>query len=179
MYGLIHRAARQMVIQDLGEARWSAIAAQSDIRDDDLISAKVYSDDATMRLLEAIRETFGWPMEELLERFGVYWIEFAATTPYSAMMDLAGSDLLTCLRNLDRLHSGIQLSMPDAMLPEFTVLETGRDYINVRYTSRRVGLEPFVKGLLMGLLKRFDLKGGVTAIGPSDRGVLFHIALEG
>jgi hypothetical protein len=57
MYGLIHRAARQMVIQDLGEARWTAIAAQSDIRDDDLISAKVYSDDATMRLLEAIRET--------------------------------------------------------------------------------------------------------------------------
>jgi len=178
MYGLIHRAARQMVIDDLGGARWSAIALRSDIRDDDLISAKGYPDEASMRLLEAIREAFGWPMEELLQRFGAYWIEFAEKNGYGALLELAGQDLLTFLRSLDRLHSGIQLSMPGAMLPEFTVLDSGRDYVNVRYTSKRTGFEPFVKGLLMGLLARFGLKGGVTAVGPSDRGVLFHIALE-
>ena len=167
-----------MVVNDLGSDRWGDIARQSEIHDDDLISAKVYSDDATMRLLDAIRVAFGWQMEEFLERFGVYWVEFAATTAYGPMLDLTGPDLLSCLHNLDRLHSGIQLSMPQAMLPEFTVLGSGKDYVHVRYSSRRVGLEPFVKGLLMGLLNRFDMRGHVTAIGPSDLGVLFHIALE-
>lgn len=167
-----------MVIEDLGSGRWAEISARSGVQEDHLISAKVYSDETTMRLLEAIGEAFDWSMEELLERFGVYWIQFAATTPYSAMMDLAGPDLVSCLRGLDRLHSGIQLSLPEAVLPEFTVLEVGRDHVQIRYTSRRSGLEPFVKGLLVGLLKRFDRKGTVTAVGPSDGGVLFHIALQ-
>ena len=55
MYGLIHRAVRQMATDRLGPERWRDLARAAEIHDDDMISAKVYSDDATMRLLEAIR----------------------------------------------------------------------------------------------------------------------------
>jgi len=42
----------------------------------------------------------------------------------------------------------------------------------------RVGLEPFVKGLLAGLLARFVLEGTVVAVGPSDLGIVFHVAFR-
>jgi Haem-NO-binding len=178
MYGLIHRAARQLAISRFGAEAWHGIAANADIHDDDMVSAQVYSDDTTIRMLDAVRAAYGVEMEDFLEAFGVYWVEFAAESAYGAMLDMTGTSLHDCLRNLDRLHSGIKLTLPSAVLPSFTVLESGKNFVNVRYSSARVGLEPFVKGLLMGLLKRFDLEGRVVAVGPSDLGVIFHVSYE-
>ncbi len=179
MYGLIHRAVRQMATDRLGPERWRDLARAAEIHDDDMISAKVYSDETTLRLIGAVSAEFGVPIEDMLEQFGVYWVSFAGASAYAPMLDLTGDTLLDCLRNLDRLHSGIKLTLPDAELPSFSVLEDGRGYVNVRYSSTRVGLEPFVKGLLAGLLARFGLVGTVVAIGPSDLGIVFHIAFEG
>lgn len=178
MYGLIHRAARQLSINKFGQDRWHEIAAIAEIVDDDMVSAQVYSDETTMRMLEAVRAAFDIEMEDFLESFGIYWIEFAASSAYGAMFDMTGTGLLDCLRNLDRLHSAIKLTLPDAVMPSFTVLDSGKGFVNVRYSSPRVGLEPFVKGLFIGLLNRFHLTGRVVAIGPSDLGVVFHLAFE-
>lgn len=178
MYGLIHRAVRQMATEGLGPDRWRELSRAADIHDDDMISAKVYSDETTMRLIGAVSTELDVPVEEMLEQFGAYWVRFAGTSGYAAMLDMAGDNLLECLRNLDRLHSGIKLTLPDAELPSFTVLDHGKGYVNVRYSSVRVGLEPFVKGLLAGLLARFGLEGTVVAVGPSDLGIVFHVAFR-
>ncbi len=178
MYGLIHRAVRQMATDRLGAEQWRVLSRAADVHDDDMISAKVYSDETTMRLIGAVSAELDVPMEDMLEQFGQYWVRFAGESAYAPMLDLAGSNLLDCLFNLDRLHSGIKLTLPDAELPSFSVLDHGRGYVNVRYSSIRVGLEPFVKGLLAGLLARFDLVGSVVAIGPSDLGIVFHVVFE-
>jgi hypothetical protein len=122
-------------------------------------------------------EAFNEPMERFLEIFGAYWVRFVGTSEHRRVLDLAGDSFETCLGNLDRLHSAVKISLPQAEVPSFVVLETAPERVSFVYTSRRLGLEPFVKGLVAGLLERFGREGRVVVVGPSGLGVLFHVML--
>ena len=51
--------------------------------------------------------------------------------------------------------------MPRARMPRFELVSEGEDEMLVEYCSTRQGLEPFVRGLLQGLLDHFGLVGHV------------------
>lgn len=168
MYGMIHQAARQMVHAVADEATWSKILATSGLHEEHFISAQTYDDEVTLTLIGAIQDVTGMPIEELLSAFGRYWIEFAASTSYGSVLEMAGSDLDSLLENLDRMHTSIKSTMPDAEMPSFYVSRVeGRD-IYVEYRSSRSGFEAFVKGLLEGLLDRFGDTGEVSFVLRAD-----------
>lgn len=177
MYGMVHRAARQMIIEHHGEASWAQILANSGLGDDSFISANVYSDDVTMVLLGAISEFANESVTFVLNEFGKYWIEFAYKGDYRSVMNMTGNDLFSFLGNLNRMHDSVQLSIPGARLPTFIAENAQAQSIDVTYISEREGLEPFVEGLLIGLMKHFGHDGEVRLVGPNDRGVLFRIIL--
>jgi hypothetical protein len=60
------------------------------------------------------------------------------------------------------MHGTLQSSMPSAILPEFALVHHDATGLSVRYISDRSGLEPFVAGLLEGLLDRFGIDGDVS-----------------
>ncbi len=175
MYGMIHRAARQMMLENAGDAAWLRVSTRTRLEDDAFISAQVYSDEATFALIGAIADELNTPLPDLLVEFGRYWVSFAVKSPFSQIMMLAGDDLVTFLGNLDRMHASVKASMPGAVLPAFYLMSSDASRLTVSYRSPRSGLEPFVRGLLEGLLNHFGVEGVVDELGPSQNGVDFQI----
>lgn len=178
MYGMIHRAARDMVRSEGTEAQWARILQQSGLKDDEFVSALAYPDDTTFRLIGAVAGEFGLPLDETLVRFGRYWIGFAHASAYSPLMQMAGDDLFDFCDNLDRMHASIKVSLPDVDVPSFRVVDSDAASIRIAYLSSRSGLEPFVIGLFEGLLAHFGQSGQVRCLGPVDQAIEFAITID-
>jgi guanylate cyclase soluble subunit beta len=73
------------------------------------------------------------------------------------LLDAAGRDMIGFLRNMNSLHDRITSTFLDYVPPEFYIEEEGTTY-KIHYISQRLGLNPFVVGLLKGLGARFGSK---------------------
>ena len=174
MYGMIHKAAREFAISELGQERWDKAVANAEMNDEHFISGQHYPDAKTNKLLGELVSISGLASDDLLERFGRYWIRFTSTTAYSSALDMAGDEIVMFLENLDHLHTSIQSTMPEADLPSFCVTHSSPTEIKLIYKSTREGLAPFVKGLLMGVLDRFS-EAGEISFEPHGDDYQFHI----
>ncbi len=168
MYGLIHQAARNMVLDTRGEAAWNDILQKSGLNDEHFIGADLYKDEVTFALIGAISDQTNIDMESLLEAFGRYWVGFAVGTPYGSMFKLAGETLDSLLNSLDEMHDSISSTMPGSVMPSFEVVHTDERQIIMCYRSPRKGLVPFVVGLFNGLLDYFDERGTVVVLDQTD-----------
>ncbi len=178
MYGMIHQAARSLVIDLRGEEAWQEILDLSELNAEHFISAQYYGDDITYRLIGVASNYLGLETEVVLEEFGKYWLTFAEKTAYGSVLAMAGDDLETFLGNLDRMHSSISSTMPSAVMPSFLLGRTAEGGLLVAYRSERAGLAPFVKGLLRSVLERFGQTGEVSMKLTAD-GADFTILLGG
>jgi guanylate cyclase soluble subunit beta len=168
MYGVIHRAVRQMVLDRLGKHAWSEIESAAGIGYSQLISAELYDDEVTLALLDGAARRTGIDMDEFLFEFGRYWIRYAQSGSFGAILNFTGHDFPTFIRNLNRLHDSVREVMPKARMPRFALVSERQGEMLVEYRSTRQGLGPFVRGLLHGLLDHFGLMGEVTmALGES------------
>jgi Haem-NO-binding len=175
MYGMTHRALRQMMIDELGPAAWSRIERETATGPADLISLCVYDDSKTIALINASAAQLGLGFDEALRVFGRYWVQFAEASSFGPIMDFTGQDIVTFINNLDRMHRSVVLAMPDARVPSFALVEETRDRLLVRYRSDRTGLESFVIGLLEGLMDRLGETGTVELAGRAECAVDFAI----
>ncbi len=175
MYGMIHRAARELALQTLTMEEWEALLAQRGLGEDHFISANPYDDEVTARLLDAIGARLGLPHDALLEALGRHWIRHAAASPFGTVLSMAGDDLETFLENLDRMHASVTSSMPAASMPSFELLQCERQAISLLYQSERSGLGMFVRGILAALLERFGETGRIE-MQPTCSGVIFRIS---
>lgn len=178
MYGMIHRAVRQMVLDRAGKEVWAAIELTADIAQSELISAEVYDDAVTMRMIEAAAQASKTDVDQFLVEFGQYWIKYAGQSPFGSILQFTGDNLTTFLHNLDRLHGSVESVMPRARMPSFKVVSDEPGRIEVDYHSSRVGLESFVKGLFIGLLDRFDLCGDVRLLSRDCDGSRFELTFQ-
>ena len=168
MYGMIHKAAKDFTIQQKGEAVWQDIVSKSALNEEHFISGQHYGDETTISLLVNISEELGIDLNALLFEFGKFWIKFTAMSSYGTVMDMAGDDLVTFVNNLDDMHRSIRSTMPEARMPSFFVERQSNDEIELVYCSERTGLNEFVRGLLTGLMDRFDEKGEISAVERGD-----------
>lgn len=178
MYGMIHRALRQMMIDRLGPSAWAKVELETNTGPADLISLCVYGDSKTIALIAASAARLGLPVDEALRDFGRYWVRFAELSSFGPIMDFTGEDLVTFIDNLDRMHRSVVLAMPDARVPSFSLLDETRERLLVRYRSDRTGLEHFVVGLLEGLMDRLNETGTVEIAGRDGQAIDFAIHLD-
>jgi hypothetical protein len=151
-----------MVIEEKGIGIWDEIQLQSGIGPAHLISAECYDDAITYTLLAAVGDYLSLKPDEALVRFGRYWVRFVESGSFKHIMDFTGKDIQSFVANLDRMHGGVQVVLPRAIMPAFRVVDSAPGRISIAYSSPRSGLEPFVLGLLEGLLERFGLTGAVA-----------------
>lgn len=175
MYGLIHQAARAMVVETLGQEVWVEILESTGMHEGDFISARSYPDSQTLALVAAIAERIKVSVPDVLKSFGRYWITFTARSHYASVMRISGDTLEEFLGNLDRMHGSIKMAIPEARLPSFRIVNTRPDGIEVAYRSSREGLEPFVVGLLEGLMEHFQQVGEVRQTNTDARGAIFSL----
>lgn len=175
MFGMIHKSARDMVLEHFGEVAWKEILEDSGLDDGAFVSAQSYPDEATFRLITAAATKAGQTMDQTLLSFGRHWVKSADQGPYASVMRILGGSLLESLMNLDRMHASIQIAMPGAQLPQFNVTFHDDRSIELAYHSRRAGLEQFVCGLLEGLMERFHQRGSVGFSGVAGDARMFTL----
>jgi hypothetical protein len=162
VYGMIHQAARDMVLDRYGVDVWNTILASSGLDNRHFIGAEHFPDDVTYALIGQIVAHSGLSSDDLLEQFGEHWVVFATGTSFAPILEMAGGDFVALIRNLDRMHSSISASMPRAEMPSFDVIAADDSRIEIVYRSKRPGLGAFAKGLLQGLMARFGEAGEIT-----------------
>lgn len=172
VYGMIHKAARDLAVSRIGAAEWERLACEAGLSDGDFIGVEYYPDAQTLRLVERIAQRLGGSLSETLHAFGRHWIDFAGASAFARMLQMTGDDLETFITNLDRMHASIKSSMPRASLPCFDVVASDAGAIHVRYRSERAGLAPFVAGVLSGVAQRLGERVGVSWV-EEDGGALF------
>lgn len=178
MYGMAHRALRQMMLDRLGPSVWAKVERETGTGPADLISLCVYDDSKTIALISASAAHLGMEVDEALRVFGRYWVRFAELSSFGPIMDFTGQDLVTFINNLDRMHRSVVLAMPDARVPSFTLIDETRERLLVRYRSDRTGLETFVIGLLEGLMDRLNETGTVELFERGGNASDFAIHLD-
>ena len=156
MYGLVNKAIEGMVTSEFGEGAWTSIKQRAGIDVESFISMDSYPDDVTYRLVQAGSEVLHLETDEILRRFGEYWVLFTSREGYGSLLAMAGDNLKDVLGNLDNLHARVGLSFPDLKPPSFECEELDDGNLLLRYSSHRPGLGPMVVGLLNGLAKMFD-----------------------
>lgn len=157
MYGLIHNSARAMVIAELGEDAWGKIAAHASLSDEEFLSLKSYEDAVMHRMLGSVCEVSGLTLDDLLFRFGVYFIEHTAYAHYGGVLSMHGATLWELLANLDHMHDRMTSSFPDYRPPGFALSPMSNGVYELVYTSERQGLTRFVEGLVHGMASHFSI----------------------
>lgn len=161
MYGLIHISFRSFVEESFGQIVWQKVAKQRNLTEDQFISMSGYADNITFGMISATASTIGISVDDLLERFGQYWIEYMYRGEYAAMMNFAGSDLVSFLSNINAVHEAVNQTLVGTVTPKFDLKQVSHKTLLLRYRSERAGLLPFVRGLLKGLFARFGVEGEI------------------
>lgn len=178
MYGMIHRAMRQMVFEQLGEDAWLALEQRLGIGPTELLTGMVYEDTLTLDIIAEAAARFNLTVDECLTEFGRYWIRYAEQGSLSQIMKFTGQDLASFVANLNRLHLAVGAAMPGTRLPSFTLLQRSEGYLSVEYRSDREGMERFVYGLFLGLMERFNTRGDVTIGNRDNKSIIFDIRYQ-
>lgn len=166
MYGMVNRAIEDLVVATAGEDAWGEILSAVELEPGGFNDSESYDDALTYQLVAAASEVTGQSPESILHAFGRHWILYTGREGWGAIFDAAGDNFIDFIRQLDSMHSRVQLAMPDLRMPSFTVLGTDTDgqYI-VEYRSEREGLSPMVTGLLTGLAEKFNESWAIEQTG--------------
>ncbi len=151
MYGMIHKAIRDMVKSNHGEETWAKILKESGADDADFLSLRSYDDSIAYSLVGACSSVLGAPAEDCLEEFGRYWVLVTASQDYGDLMRSYGKDSFGLLEKLNEMHERISSTFTGYKPPNFTVDRLDDSSCKLHYRSIRKGLTPFVIGLVHGL----------------------------
>ncbi len=156
MYGMINLALEQMVIDGFGVDTWERIKNKAGLNEVRFISMKSYDDKTSYDLVGAASEVLEMDANELLEKFGEYWILHTAKEGYGDILTMGGDNLPDFLKNLNLLHMKIGSVMPELVPPSFEVIDLTDRSLTLIYHSKRAGLAPMILGLVKGLGLRFN-----------------------
>ncbi len=170
MYGLVNKAIRDLVINGYGEEKWLEICQLSDFEDEDFIDMETYPDSLTYNLVASASKVSGVDSSKILELFGEHWILYTADEGYSEIMNLTGNTFVDFINNLNILHERINNLMPRLNAPHFQSRNETPNSIELEYRSHREGLIPLLRGMIIGLGKRFEMEVNVKQIEFKNQG---------
>lgn len=163
MYGLVHIAIQDLVIERFGESAWKRITKRAGVAGIRFVSMDPYDDEICYRLVATAAEELQTPAAELLEAFGEHWTRYTAEHGYGELMDGAGRTFEEFLHNLDELHLRVARSFVELKPPSFECETLEDGHFRLHYFSDREGLAPMVVGLVRGLAARFGLDVEIDA----------------
>lgn len=155
MYGLVNKSVQELLILRFGEEMWAKVKAKAGIDLEVFISNEAYPDEITYRLVGAASALTGLSADDILFEFGEHWILDTSRKGYGALMDAGGKTFPEFLKNLPSFHTRVAMIFPSLRPPEFKVTDPKPNSVQLHYYSERVGLIPFVRGLLSGLGRQF------------------------
>lgn len=121
MLGLINDCAEQLVIQKFGIEAWHEIksSAGCTVKDYGFEQYGAYPDSATVDIVVAAAEALSVTVDDVLELFGQFFVEYTISKGYDNLLRCQGSTLRLWLSNLNAMHDHLQSSLPAGNFPVF------------------------------------------------------------
>jgi len=170
MYGIVNKAIQDLITANYGADEWEAVKEKSGVDVDFFLSNEAYDDDITYKLAGAASDVLGISVGQVLNAFGEWWILKTGKEKYGGLMTAGGNNLKEFLMNLPLFHNRIMLMYPKLTPPEFKVSDIEENSIHIHYHSKRAGLQEFVRGLLSGLAKMYDVGATIELLQTRDEG---------
>lgn len=170
MYGIVNKAIQDLITDKFGADEWEAVKEKSDVNVAFFLSNEPYDDAITYKLASAASEVLGMTVEHVLNAFGEWWVLKTGKEKYGGLMQAGGNNLREFLINLPLFHNRIMLIYPKLTPPEFKVSNIKENSIYVHYHSKREGLQEFVRGLLSGLAKMYNVDVNIDLLQSRDKG---------
>jgi hypothetical protein len=170
MYGIVNKAIQELITQNFGADKWEAVKKESRVDVDYFLSNEPYDDDITYQFAGAASVVLGITTGQVLNAFGEWWILKTGKEKYGGLMEAGGNNLKEFLVNLPVFHNRIMLIYPKLTPPEFKVSNIEINSIYIHYYSKREGLQEFVRGLLSGLGKMYNVDTTIELIQSRDEG---------
>ena len=155
MYGMINRGIEDFVVSNAGVDTWNQIKQKVDLELPEFLDSSQYNDDVTYKLIESASEVLSITPESVLRGFGRHWILYTGREGWASVFDLGGDNMVEFINGLDSMHARVQIALPEAKMPLFSVIEK-EGYLELTYRSPRPGLAPMILGLLDGLAEQFN-----------------------
>ncbi len=175
MYGMVNQGIKTFIIKNYSEDMWTEICAEAKSEHSDFELLKTYDDLSTYNFVGAISKKLNLKPEDVLKVYGKYWVTYASEVGYNDLLAMFGPDMKTCLINLNHMHYHMGSFMPDIIAPQFNVIETSPNILEIEYISKREGLFPFVVGLFEGLSERYNAKIAIKNSQAIASGTRFEI----
>lgn len=154
MFGWINDCTEKLVISKFGVENWHLIKQQAGctIEDGGFIRHEYYPDDSTVQLVVAASNVLGLTVAQVLEAFGVFFMEFTRAAGYENLLACMGNTLRSWLSNMNALHDHLESSLPRGMVKPVFWCEDDEDQEGVlvlHYYSKRGNLlVPVVIGVV-------------------------------
>ena len=177
MYGMINKAAQELIVTQFGDEKWRAVKKRAGIDVEEFNRLTPYPDEVTYDIIASASEILDLPVATVLETFGKYWISFTINSGYEPMFSMSGNNLFEFLKSLDELHTRLSLSFPNYRPPSFYCADYGTSSLRLHYISEREGLAPFVVGLVKGLGDLFATPVTVTQEKAKSEGASHDVFL--
>ena len=181
MYGMVNNALKDLICAEPDATLWKRVVHRAGLHDDFFLTTDSYPDESTYRLVAAAAVELDIPEEEVLHRFGRWWVLKVGRNCYGHLLECGGRTLRDFLFNLPNFHTRVMMIFPDLRPPEFECLETADGMLELHYRSHRKGLAPFVNGLLDGLSEMFETPVSVRHHQGPDADAahdVFHIVFD-
>uniref|UniRef100_A0AC35FRL0 Guanylate cyclase n=1 Tax=Panagrolaimus sp. PS1159 TaxID=55785 RepID=A0AC35FRL0_9BILA len=156
-FGWIHESFRQLVTRKYGRDTWIKIVTLAKFEEGlEPDIGHYYKDEDTLRMVHAMGNVIGIPIEEVWEAYGGFLIQFTMETGWDELLRAMSSDLEGFLDSLDSLHYFIDHVVYRTKLkgPSFRCDPQPDGSLLLHYYSRRSGLYPIVKGVVREVARR-------------------------
>ena len=177
MYGLVHTALKDMICAKLGAEAWRDICRGHNAPETPL-SLETYPDSMTSAMLTEAGIRLNTPAHQLLKEFGRHWVSFIMKSEYGDILKFFGKDFRSSVANLDLIHASVSDALRNARTPKFSIIFSDEHSVEIRYSSERTGLNPFVEGLFIGLLQHFKEEGSVSLLRSSEHQSDFLVSFK-
>eukprot|EP00435_Cladocopium_sp_Y103_P054001 s826_g17.t1 len=156
MHGLIHVIYKKFVLQTFGEEAWTMCQEKANSAEAKLLCQEAQADGTTTTLFRAICESQFIEMDDLLERFGQFFVQHVAEEGYITFLQSLGRNLFEHLSNVNLLHDHVLRDHNTCVFPLLEVNSVSGDptsdlhVFRVSYGSTRNFLNKFLIGILRG-----------------------------
>ena len=150
MKGVINNGIQELCEAQFGAEAWEQVKNLAECEEPFFALSEDYPDEMTLRLVQAVSEVSGWPVETVLVEFGKFWIPNTGKETYPSLFRLAGSTPREFLRSVNRVHEQVARTTRPAALPRVSCEELPDGRLLLHYHSER-GLCPVLRGLILGV----------------------------
>lgn|GEM_PF-216665 len=166
MKGIINLCVVSLVKEKFGDEALKKVLKEAGLPENfEVIELEDYPDEVSVKFINAAAKVLNLKPEDIMIAFGDYWINDFAPKKYRIIYKKY-NNAKDFLKGMSDTHMWVMSSIEGAKPPKFEFEEPNTNVLIMHYFSNRK-LEKILEGLILGVIKYFNVKAEVKRIESS------------